>query len=64
MPSQSTSDKPLNARIRADIHQALKVTAARSGRSMREIIEESLIRACGMHDRAESADAKPVDPAA
>lgn len=61
MTNESTRPVALNARIAPEIHRALKIKAAQSGRSMRQILEESLRRACDMHDRADSDNSVPVD---
>lgn len=61
MTQQCTRPVALNARIDPAIHKALKIRAAQTGRSMRDIIEESLRSACVMHDRADSDNSVPVD---
>ena len=51
----------LNARIDRSIHKALKIKAAQTGKTMREIIEQSLTDSCSEHKCAQKRTNLPVE---
>lgn len=62
--SQFNGTVMLNARIDRSIHKALKIKAAQTGKTMREIIEESLTDFCAEHKCARKGTELAVEPEA